>query len=78
MIIFCPLPVLAGSLHLILAMRRFDLFSFKKIVAQDFFETTLPGAWLSITATIVMGLLVVAELNAYLTPTVTSEVVMTT
>ena len=59
-------------------MRNLDIFAFKKIVAQDFFETTLPGAWLSISAGIVMVLLVVAEFNAYLTASFKSEVVMTT
>ena len=59
-------------------MRSLDIFAFKKIVAQDFFETTLPGAWLSVSASVVMALLVIAEFRAYLTPVVTSEVVFTT
>lgn len=58
-------------------MRSLDLFSWKKIIAPDFFENTLPGAWLSISAAVVMGVLFVAELSSYLAVKVTSEVVMT-
>jgi hypothetical protein len=58
-------------------MRSLDLFSWKKIIAPDFFENTLPGAWLSISAAVVMGVLFVAELTSYLSVKVTSEVVMT-
>lgn len=57
-------------------MRAFDAFSFKKIVAPDFFESTLAGAWLSITGGLVMVLLFIAELQGYLAVSVTSEVVL--
>ena len=57
-------------------MKKFDAFSFKKIVAPDFFESTLPGAWLSIAGGIVMLLLFVAELRGYLAVTLMSEVTM--
>ena len=65
------------SVFLRASMRSLDLFSWKKIIAPDFFENTLPGAWLSISAAVVMGVLFVADLTSYLSVKVTSEVVMT-
>ncbi len=53
-------------------MQRFDLFSFKKILEPAFFESTLPGAWLTIVGGIIMLLLGVAEFSSFLTVTVVS------
>ena len=57
-------------------MRKFDVFSYKKIIAPDFFESTLPGAWLSIAGTLVLIMLFISELSAYMTVQLVTDVVM--
>lgn len=59
-------------------MRNWDAFSFKKIVAPDFFESTLPGAWLTISGGIIMLILFLAELRGFLTVSLVSEVCVCT
>jgi hypothetical protein len=41
---------------------------------QEFFESTLPGAWLTIVGGVVMVVLFIAEFSSYMSVTLTSEV----
>lgn len=57
-------------------LKKFDIFSHRKIRLEEVFEATISGGWISIVGIAFMSLLFLLEFNAYMSIGVISKVEM--